>query len=257
MHDELGTRIRASGLDWIVPAWPVPPRVQAFVTTRRGGVSTGERAALDLGSANDERADVLVNRARVRALLPGDPRWLQQVHGVDVVTLDAIVPPAAPVADAAVTATRGVVCTVRTADCLPVLFADRNAGAVGVAHAGWRGLAAGVLESTVAALQALGVAPGNIVAWLGPAIGQDAFEVGDEVRRAFVTHDPVARSAFRAGAPGKWHADLYALARQRLAARGVKDVSGGGLCTRSDDARFFSYRRTHEAGRMAALIWLA
>jgi YfiH family protein len=161
-----------------------------------------------------------------------------------------------PVADAAVTATRDVVCTVRTADCLPVLFADRNARAVGVAHAGWRGLAAGVLESTLAALQALGVAPGDIVAWLGPAIGQDAFEVGDEVRRAFVAHDPVAAAAFRAGAPGKWHADLYALARQRLAARGVHDVSGGGLCTRSDDARFFSYRRTHEAGRMAALIWL-
>ncbi len=155
------------------------------------------------------------------------------------------------------TATPGVVCAVRTADCLPVFFADRNAKAVGVAHAGWRGLASGVLEATLDALGRFGARSVDVATWLGPAIGPAAFEVGDEVRAAFVARDAAAAGAFTPGAPGKWYADLYALARRRLAARGVTAIGGGGYCTRTDEARFFSYRRAHDAGRMAALIWIA
>ena len=241
--------------DCILPDWPAPRAVRAFVTTRAGGVSTGARASLDLGGHTSVENDVLENRRRVRALLPNEPHWMHQVHGKDVVTLDrSSRTDAWPRADAAVTASTDVVCAVRVADCLPVLLSDVGAGCVGVAHAGWRGLAAGVLEATVDAMRALGSA--QQIAWLGPAIGPAAFEVGAEVREAVGTHDEAALACFTPGAPGKWHADLYALARLRLRSRGVHAVHGGGLCTRTDAKRFFSYRREPDTGRMAALIWL-
>ncbi len=224
----LATRFAAADLDWIVPEWPAAARVRGFVTTRSGGVSTGASATMDLGSCHPDDAAVLENRRRLRAFLPGDPHWLSQVHGARVVTLDAAAcAGSCPEADAAVTAVPGIVCAIRTADCLPVLVADAAGACVGVAHAGWRGLAGGVLEATVAALRALGSSAQ--AAWLGPAIGSAAFEVGDEVRAAFVAHDPRAAAAFVAGAPGKWFADLYALARMRLHDAGVAAVSGGGL----------------------------
>jgi hypothetical protein len=161
-----------------------------------------------------------------------------------------------PVADAAVTRERGVVCAVLTADCLPVLFADRAGRAVGIAHAGWRGLAAGVLEATIAALAAQGVAPADLLVWLGPAIGPAAFEVGADVVAAFRATDPGAAASFVPQAGGKWHADLHALARRRLAAAGIGSVAGNVLCTYADPARFYSYRRERETGRMAAIVWL-
>jgi YfiH family protein len=234
----LAERLPAAGLDWIVPEWTAPSGVAAFVTTR--------------SSASDSRGGI---EQRTRGFIPAAPRWLRQVHGIDVAVhraQDASVP---VVADAAITRERGVVCAVEVADCLPVLFADRAGTAVGAAHAGWRGLAAGVLERTVDRFDAGGVRPAELVAWLGPAIGPAAFEVGADVRDAFLAHDPRAEAHFARGAPGKWHADLYALARQRLAERGVDAVSGGGWCTKTDP-RFHSWRRDRGNGRMAALIWL-
>ncbi|MEO5699185.1 MAG: peptidoglycan editing factor PgeF [Casimicrobiaceae bacterium] len=227
------------------------------MTTRRGGVATGPRSSLDLGGADEPDDAVCVNRARLRAFLPDEPHWLRQVHGTRVITIGAAAasaPSAWPEADAAVTATPGAVCVVRVADCLPVLIADSHGRSIGVAHAGWRGLAAGVVEATVEALRALGSR--NEVAWLGPAIGPDAFEVGPEVRDAFLAREPAAMAAFVAGAPGKWHADLYALARLALARAGVRAITGGGWCTRTDAARFFSHRRHHASGRMAACAWI-
>lgn len=251
----LAAALSAAGLDWIVPDWPAASPVRALVTTRRGGVSAGARATLDLGACRTDDAAVLENRRRLRAFLPGDPHWLSQVHGAGVVTLDAVTPAGAcPEADGAVTTAPGVVCAIRMADCLPVLLADTQGACVGVAHAGWRGLAAGVVEATVAALRGLGSA--RQVAWLGPAIGPAAFEVGPEVRAAFVAHDARAAAAFVAGAPGKWLADLYTLAGMRLRDAGVETISGGEYCTRTDAARFFSYRRERDTGRMAALVWL-
>jgi purine-nucleoside/S-methyl-5'-thioadenosine phosphorylase / adenosine deaminase len=258
-RSELAARLQRAQLDWIVPQWPAPACVHALVTTRRGGVSTGAQASLDLGTrvpAGDDAARdaVLENRRRVQQFLPAAPRWLDQVHGADVVVLHASDDDTAawPRADAAVTRDAGVVLAVRIADCLPVLFSNRTASVIGVAHAGWRGLAAGVLEHTVAALRC---APADVVAWLGPAIGPAAFEVGDDVRDAFVGDEPAAVTAFAAGRPGKWHADLPALARRRLAQAGVTDVTASGLCTASDPARFFSYRRDGATGRMAAFVW--
>jgi len=251
--------LRHAGRDWIVPDWPVAQRVAAFATTRNGGVSTGRYASLNLGAAGaartsgDAPAAVAENRARVRALLPAEPVWLAQVHGSAVHVADAPMPDAPPVADAAVTRTRNVVLAVQSADCLPVLLADRDGAAIAVAHAGWRGLAAGVVDNAV---RALAVAPEHVVAWLGPAIGPDAFEVGADVRDAFVAADVRAVTAFHPKSPGKWWADLYALARQRLARCGVREVYGGGACTYAEPARFFSYRRDGETGRMAALLWL-
>jgi hypothetical protein len=186
--------------------------------------------------------------------LPAEPVWLQQVHGVEVSDLDRrdVLDP--PTADAAVTREPGRVCVIQVADCMPVLFAARDGSAVGAAHAGWRGLAGGVLEATV---RKLGVAPSEVLAWLGPAISQEHFEVGDDVRNAFVSYDPSAASAFVPNARGRWQCDLYALARLRLAALGVRHVSGGGWCTFADPARFFSYRRDGQCGRMAALVWIS
>jgi hypothetical protein len=237
--------------DWILPDWPAPPRVHALVTTRAGGVSVGECASLNLAEhVGDDPAAVRENRARLRAHLPAEPVWLSQVHGAGVVRADAAA--AGAPADGAVTGAAGVVCAVMTADCLPVLLCDAAGTAVGAAHAGWRGLAAGILESTVRAMPATG----DLLAWLGPAIGPASFEVGGEVRAAFTAHDPRAGEAFLARADGKWLADIYLLARQRLAAAGVTRVFGGGADTFADP-RFFSYRRARAAGRMAALIWLA
>lgn len=239
---------------WIVPDWPAPARVRALSTTRAGGVSVAPYDSLNLGiHVGDDPASVADNRAQVRRIVPSEPAWLNQVHGTAVV--DAASVAGVPDADASVSRTPGAVCVVMTADCLPVLLCDRAGTVVGAAHAGWRGLHGGVIEATVAAMQ---VAPGDVIAWLGPAIGPAAFEVGDEVRAAFVAVDASADSAFKpAGQPGKWLADIYLLARQRLAALGVTAVYGGDCCTVSESQRFFSYRRDGVTGRMGTLVWLA
>ncbi|RPH42951.1 MAG: peptidoglycan editing factor PgeF [Burkholderiales bacterium] len=250
----------------IVPDWPVANAVRAFVTTRAGGVSAGAfglvdgaAGGLNLGDHVGDDADaVRENRSRLEASLPGRVRWLRQVHGVAVHDADGPEPVEPPVADAAVTTTPGTVVAVMTADCLPILLADAQGRAVGVAHAGWRGLAAGVAETTVDALRARVGADARIQAWLGPAIGPTAFEVGDDVRQAFCDLDASAATAFLPGpAAGKWWADLFALARLRLASRGVTDVRGGALCTVTDAARFYSHRRDRSSGRLASLVWLA
>jgi len=218
---------------WIVPDWPAPRGVQAFVTTRD----------IDLGADGGGRESILAH-------LPSKPRWMKQVHGANVSMLDA--PDAASVADAAVTSTPRTVAVVLVADCMPVLLCDDAGANVGIAHAGWRGMAAGVIENTV---QALGAAPSRVMAWLGPAIGPSAFEVGEDVREAFTRVDAKADKAFAARGGGKYLADLYALARQRLARAGVTRVHGGGFCTVSEPGRFFSYRRGADSGRIGAFIW--
>ena len=187
-----------------------------------------------------------------RPLLPAEPAWLKQVHGTVVLEADGV--SGRPEADAAYTRSPGVVCVVGAADCMPVLLAQDDGSVVGAAHAGWRGLCAGVIEATLDAMQS---APERTVAWLGPAIGPRVYEVGDEVRDAYLDRDAAAASAFSATRPGHWLLDLYAVARQRLAARGVQRVSGGGFCTFSDAARFHSFRRDRTTERMAALIWIA
>jgi polyphenol oxidase len=223
--DSLAQRIRAAGLDWIAPDWPAPPGVHAFVTTRNGGVSP-------------------------ETFLPAPPFRLTQVHGSDVVVTPG--GSKSSRADAAVTFEPSVVLAVRVADCMPVLFADRAGSVIGIAHAGWRGMAAGVLENTIVAMSR---EPSQVFAWLGPAIGRAAFEVGADVRAAFVGADPGAQKCFADGRPGKWLADLEALARMRLARAGVNAIHGGGMCTASDPARFFSFRRDGTSGRMEAFLW--
>lgn len=227
--------------------------MRAIQTLRGGGCSPPPWDSGNLGDhVGDAPECVAANRARLRALLPDEPRWLCQVHGTTVV--DAALPKAdAPKADAAFARQPGSVCAVMTADCLPVLFCDRAGSVVAAAHAGWRGLAAGVLEATVAAM---GAPPDELLAWFGPAIGPGNFEVGVEVRAAFVERDPAAAGAFRALGDGKWLADIYRLARQRLAGVGVSAVFGGDRCTVGEAGRFFSYRRDGVTGRMATLIWL-
>lgn len=259
-RDPLAARIASAGWDWPAPDWPSPPGVGAFMTTRGGGVSAAPRDSLNLAlHCGDDPAAVAENRRRVGALLPSPPVWLEQVHGREVVVLDAGNVDAArttpPRADAAVTRTPGVVCAVLTADCLPVLFADREGAAVGAAHAGWRGLAGGVLEATVAAFADLGVPATRLAAWLGPAIGPGAFVVGPDVVDAFCALDPGSSGAFAAGDGDRRLADLYALARRRLAAAGVVTVAGGTQCTWSDRDRYFSYRRDRATGRQGAFVW--
>lgn len=235
----------------ILPQWPAPANVKSLMTLRTGGVSRAPWADFNLGDhVGDDPAHVAANRARLRMLLPAEPDWLTQVHGNRVVELgrDADLD-----ADAAFTRGPGRVCAVLTADCLPVLLCDRAGSVVAAAHAGWRGLAGGVLEATVAAMR---VDPGEILAWLGAAIGPKAFEVGDEVREAFASTHADAATAFVPHAPGKWMADLYALARIRLGQAGVTAVHGGGHCTLHEADRFYSYRRDGITGRMASLIWL-
>jgi len=236
-----------------VPDWPAPARVRAWVSERAGGASAGSYATLNLAThVGDAPERVVENRARLvaAAALPAEPVWLEQVHGATVLDLDrdALAP-----ADGAVTARVGVVCAVLTADCLPVLLADRAGRRVGVAHAGWRGLLNGVLP---AAVRALRTAPAELVAWLGPAISAVAYEVGADVRDAYLERAPEAASCFAANERGRWQADLYALARASLAAAGVTDVYGGEFCTFGEDERFFSHRREAPCGRIATLIWL-
>ncbi len=239
---------------WIVPDWPAPAQVRAFVTTREGGVSQGEYASLNLGTkSGDDPARVAANRRVVQAYLPSSPCWLTQVHGTAVANLDGAVEGDSPVADAAVTSVAGRVAVVLTADCLPVFLCRENGSAVAVAHAGWRGLAAGVLENAVAALA---VDASQVLAWLGPAIGPGAYEVGCDVREAFAAAHGDADCAFVPRGERKFLADLYALARLRLANAGVERVSGGGFCTFTEHERLFSYRREKKSGRLGAFIWI-
>ncbi|HNA31254.1 MAG TPA: peptidoglycan editing factor PgeF [Thiobacillaceae bacterium] len=284
--------------DWLVPDWPAPANVRALTTTRAGGVSGPPYDSLNPAShVGDEPAAVAENRRILRQALPAEPLWLNQVHGTRVFELllptltlptrgeGTYTSPASgggregenpagptlsgpgpfqrgnitPEADASFTLLPGLVCAVLTADCLPVLFCDDAGTVVAAAHAGWRGLAGGVLEETVKAMK---VAPDRILAWLGPAIGPESFEVGPEVREAFVAHNDMAGIAFRPALPGtldeaprKWLADIYRLARIRLAGVGVERVHGGGACTLKDARRFFSYRREGRTGRMASLVW--
>lgn len=247
------TPVQRDGLTLLRPDWPAPANVKAWVTTRHGGVSRLPFAALNLGDhVGDAPVAVAENRRRVAAALslPAAPRWLSQVHGCLAVAAEASDDGCE--ADAAYSHGPGVVCAVLTADCLPVLFCDRAGSVVAAAHAGWRGLAGGVLEATVARL---GAAPAGLLAWLGPAIGADHFEVGGEVRAAFTAADPGTAAAFVPTRPGHWLADIYALARRRLAACGVEQVYGGGLCTVCEADYFYSYRRDGRTGRMASLVW--
>jgi YfiH family protein len=235
---------------WIIPDWPAPASVRAFVTTRAGGVSEGPYASMNLGQSSGDRPEsVARNRAILAGHLPAGPRWLRQVHGNAVADADR---EGEVAADAAVTRRPGVACAVLTADCLPVFLCDAAGTTVGMAHAGWRGLAAGIVERTV---EQMGGDGARLMAWLGPAIGPRAFEVGAEVRTAFLAHDPAAQKAFVEKGGGKYLADLFALARLRLAASGVTQVSGGAFCTWTETGRFFSYRREKQSGRMASVIW--
>lgn len=238
----------------LLPDWPVSPRVRAVSTTRLGGISKGPWDSFNLADhVGDDAEQVARNRQTLveLATLPSSPVWLNQVHGCRVA--DPVSCGGNCSADAQVTTREGVVCAVMTADCLPVLLCNRQATRVAAVHAGWRGLAAGVLEQTLDYFPDPG---GDIMAWLGPAIGPAVFEVGAEVRRAFLAVDAAAAAAFRETSPGHWLADLFLLARQRLARRGVVQVYGGEWCTYSEQERFFSYRRDGVTGRMASLIWL-
>ena len=247
--------MKVAELQLITPDWPAPPGVRAAFTLRTGGVGVAPYDSLNLGaSIGDSPEAVAENRRRVREKLrlPAEPVWLEQVHGVGVVEL-GIGAARPPTGDASVAWGVGNVCAIRVADCMPVLFAARDGSAVAAAHAGWRGLAGGVLEATV---RRLGVPASQLIAWMGPAIGPAHFEVGDEVRAAFTATDADAASAFVANARGRWQCDLYALARRRLTAIGVSGIYGGGWCTFAESERFFSYRRNGQCGRMAALIWI-
>lgn len=252
----------AGAAPWIEAAWPLPATVRGFTTVRRGlGVSAAPFDAFNLGTRYGEHRDdpAAVSRNREllaqRAGLPSAPRWLHQVHGAGVLRFDGQAQGEEPEADAAVTSTAGTVLAILTADCLPVLFAADDGGEVGAAHAGWRGLAGGVLEATVAAMR---TTPACLHAWLGPAAGPQHYEIGAEVYQAFVSADPAAAAAFAATRPGHWRVDLYRLARDRLARAGLSadHVHGGGLCTIADRERFYSHRRDRITGRMATLIWM-
>jgi YfiH family protein len=238
-------------MNWLTPDWPAPASVKACVTTREGGVSEAPFDSLNLGDHVDDRPEAVAeNRRRLTDHFSIQPAWLQQVHGIAVAHAD---PGIVATADASWTTTPGIACTAMTADCLPALFCDRAGTRVAAAHAGWRGLAAGVLEAT---LDSLDVPAAEVLVWLGPAIGPKAFEVGPEVREVFINQLPEAAEAFvPSDNAGKFMADIYLLARLRLAERGVTAVYGGGFCTVTDP-RFFSYRRAPRTGRFASLIWL-
>lgn len=246
---------------WIRPEWPAPPNVHAIITTRTGGVSSGPYGAADgsggmnIGRASGDRAEhVEANRARLRNALPAEPRWLHQVHGADVV--DATHVNADVTADASFTDAANVVCVVSVADCMPVLLTDTSGRCVAVAHAGWRGLAAGVIQATVRAVRDRLRAPNaELIAYLGPAIGPRHFEVGSEVLQAMESSLPDAERSFEAQGGGKYLADLFQLARQALELVGVRRTFGGYDCTFSDPLRFYSYRRDRITGRHAAAIW--
>lgn len=275
-HETMMSEPPLTQADCLRPAWDVSPRVRALVTTRAGGVSlppygrwAGNRetaGGMNLGlHTGDDPLHVECNRARLLSLAGVRAAWLDQIHGDAVVRADEV-PLDAPVrADASVTAVPGVACLVMVADCLPVLLCDAAGRAVGAAHAGWRGLAAGIVEKTARRVADLAqCAPDSLHAYLGPAIGPTMFEVGDDVRDAFLAgaapaEHAATKGAFvaRAGASGKHLADLYVLARLRLARLGVTHVTGGDACTMTDRERFYSYRRDRVTGRMAALVWLA
>ena len=257
--------------DWIIPDWPAPANVRAVSTTRSGGVSKGAYTSFNLGAhVGDDPRAVAENRLFLRSELnlPREPRWLKQIHGARITTIgcsEYLLSPTGEgargvetasfetTADAEVTQSSSEACVIMTADCLPVLFCDRAGKIVAAAHCGWRSLAAGILEATVAAMHVL---PAEILAWLGPAIGPDVYQVGDDVRAALTTAHPDAEQAFEPQQPGKWLCDLYLTASQRLRRAGVTHIYGGGFCTYSERERFFSYRRDGECGRMATLIWL-
>ena len=238
---------------WLEPDWPAPPGVRVISTLRQGGVSEGRYASLNLGDhVGDDAETVAENRRRLAqsALLPATPNWLQQVHGVAVADLDQ--PHLAQPADAAMTRQEGRVCAILTADCLPIMLAAVSGETVAAAHAGWRGLAGGVLESTMKALRLPGE---QVQAWLGPAIGVEHFEVGAEVREVFLVGNEAAEAAFQPNSRGRFMADLALLARLRLERLGVRRIYGGTLCTYADPQRFFSHRRDGTTGRQATLIW--
>lgn len=260
--------------DWIAPDWPAPANVRAVSTTRSGGVSRGPYASFNLGThVGDDPRAVAENRLQLRTelSLSREPHWLAQVHGAQVTTIGHFDNPLSPTnvgdrvgvrvgkaaeettADAAITRSTREVCAIMTADCLPVLLCDRTGKTVAAVHCGWRGLAAGILENTLAAMR---TPPTEILAWLGPAIGPEAYEVGDEVRAALTKAHPEADQAFEPRAGGKWLCDICLIASQRLRRASVTHIYGGGFCTYSERERFFSYRRDGECGRMASLIWL-
>jgi polyphenol oxidase len=244
--------VRPCPAQWIVPDWPAPANVRALITTRAAGLSAGAYASMNLSDrVGDDPARVQRNREVLRQFLPAEPKWLRQVHGTRVVCADES--DAVPEADASVATLADVVCAVLSADCLPILLCDEVGSTVAAVHAGWRGLCSGVIESAVAAMN---LTPDSVLAYLGPAIGPQQFEVGGEVRDAFVGVDAGAARAFAARPNGKWLADLYALARLRLARLGVERVWGGDFCTFAMRDRFYSYRRDGATGRMAALIWI-
>lgn len=243
-------------LEFIYPTWPAPAYVKAVTTTRHGGFSVGPYTSFNLSNrVGDEPGNVRRNRALLRETLklPTDPLWLTQVHGNRVI--DAFDAAPGEEADGCVTGTGGVVCAVLTADCLPLFLCDRRSTRIGVLHVGWRGLVAGVIEEGLRKIQ---LTPTNILAWLGPAIGPSAYEVGVEVRQAFVDRDPDCAEAFTPvpDRPGHWLADLYDLARRRLRAQGVHEIFGGLRCTLRERNLFYSHRRDGPCGRMASLIWL-
>lgn len=239
--------------DFIVPDWPAPTNVKALVTTRGGGVSVGAYASFNLADhVGDDPQAVAENRRWLRDCLPTEPLWLKQVHGVRCIEIEKNL--AGVEADASWTDAAGRVCAVLTADCLPLLLCDESGAVVSATHAGWRGLADGVIEAAVKSLPAPAQ---KLMAWMGPAIGPEKFEVGADVRDAFFQHDAASAKAFASIANGKWLGDLYQLARQRLNALGVTRIYGGGECTVTDEKRFFSFRRDKVTGRMASLIWLA
>lgn len=239
--------------DLIFPEWPAPPNVRALQTTRLGGISTAPYDSLNLGMhVGDNPISVNRNRQMLNRYVPSEPVWLNQVHGTRVV--DATLAGCAPDADAAFAKAAHAVCVVMTADCLPVLLCDESGTVVAAAHAGWKGLLAGVIEQTVAVMQ---TDARQLMAWLGPAIGPQAFEVGDEVKEAFVSADAEAAQAFRPHVAGKCLADIALLGKQRLNRLGIERIYGGNFCTYTDEKRFFSYRRDGVTGRMASMIWLA
>lgn len=241
-------------IDIIRPDWRAPENIVAFTTTRRGGFSRGNWAELNLaGHVGDDPSHVEQNRDLLEdsLQLPSSPVWLEQVHGCDVVIADE--EGAGMSCDASTTRQPGVVCAVLTADCLPLLICKQDGSQVAAVHAGWRGLAAGIIEQTISQM---GIAGGQLLAWLGPAIGPQAFEVGPEVRDIFLAHSHKAEEAFTHQDNGKWLCDLYLLARQRLIDLGVNHISGGDLCTYTGAEQFYSYRRDGVTGRMASLIWI-
>jgi polyphenol oxidase len=237
--------------NWITPEWPAPRNVKAVITTRHGGVSQGVYAGFNLGDhVGDLPEHVKENRENLRRHIGIEPRWLKQVHGNSAVDAEKIGDGAQ--ADAAYARSAGVACVVLTADCLPILLCNRAGTHVAAIHAGWRGLSMGVIESTIGTMDSAA----KLLAYLGPAIGPQRYEVGDDVREVFVEHDSRAVAAFVANENGKWLANLYELARQRLYSLGVDRVYGGDFCTAEDAARFYSYRRDGVTGRTASLIWL-